>query len=87
MNKKISQEHIQTIGYYETLWLNTFEECEIILCRQYVDDTIYLFNCESDAANFFEFLNATHSNIKFTFKSNLPNFHVTSTQISFSGVL
>ena len=26
------------MGYYETLWLNTFRECEIILFRQYVDN-------------------------------------------------
>ena len=26
------------MGYYETLWLNTFRECEIILYGQYVDD-------------------------------------------------
>ena len=32
------------MGYYET-----FRECEIILYRQYVDDIICLFNCESDA--------------------------------------
>ena len=26
------------MGYYESLWLNTFQECEIILYRQYVDN-------------------------------------------------
>ena len=36
------------IGYYENLWLNVFRECEIILCRRYVDDIIRLFNCKSD---------------------------------------
>ena len=41
------------MGYYETLWLNTFRECEIILYRRYVDDIMRLFNCESDADNFF----------------------------------
>ena len=43
------------IGYYETLWLNTFWECEIILFRPYVDDIICLFNCESDANKFLNF--------------------------------
>ena len=33
------------IGYYETLWLNTFRECEINLHRRYVDDILCLFNC------------------------------------------
>ena len=40
------------MGYYETLWLNTFRECEITLHRRYADDIIYLFNCESGADNF-----------------------------------
>ena len=56
------------MGYYETLWLNAFRECEIILYRRYVDDIICLFNCESDADKFFEFLNTQHPNIKFTFE-------------------
>ena len=55
------------MSYYETMWLNTFRECEMILYRRYVDDIICLFNCESDADKFFEFLNTQHPNIKFTF--------------------
>ena len=43
------------MGYYETLWLNPFRECEIILYRRYVDDIICLFNCESDVDKFFNF--------------------------------
>ena len=58
------------MGYYESLWLNTFRECEIILFRQYVD-VICLFNCESDADKFFEFLNTQHPNIKFTFEKQV----------------
>ena len=30
-------------GYYETFWLNTFQEHAIILYRCYVDDIIYIF--------------------------------------------
>ena len=33
---------------YETLWLNTFLECDIILYRRYVDDIMRFLNCESD---------------------------------------
>ena len=69
------------MGYYETLWLNTFRECEIILYRRYVDDIICLFNCESDADKFFEFLNIQHPNIKFTFEKQVNK------QISFLDVL
>ena len=30
-----------------------------------------LFNCESDADKFFEFLNSQHPNIKFTFEKQV----------------
>ena len=59
------------MGYYETLWLNIFRECEINLYRQYVDDIICLFNCESNADKFFEILNTQHPNIKFTFEKQV----------------
>ena len=67
--------------YYETMWLNSFRECEIILYRRYIDDIICLFNGESDADKFFEFLNRKHPNIKFTFEKQVNN------QISFLDVL
>ena len=63
------------------MWLNTFQECEIILYRPYVDDIICLFNCESDPDKFFEFLNRQHRNIKFTFEKQVNK------QISFLDVL
>ena len=59
------------MGDYETLWLNTFRECEIILYRRYVHDIICLFKCESDADKFLKFLNAQHPNIKFTFEKQI----------------
>ena len=69
------------MDYYETIWLNTFQECEIILYRRYVDDIICLFNLESDADKFFEFLDRQHPNIKFTFEKKVNR------QISFLDVL
>ena len=56
------------MGYYETMWLYVFRKCEIILYRQYVDDIKCLFNLESDADKFFEFLNIQHPNIKYIFE-------------------
>ena len=69
------------MGHYETLLLNTFPECEIILYRRYVHDIICLFNCESDAEKFFEFLNTQHPNIKFSFEKQVNQ------QISFLNAL
>ena len=70
-----------SMGYYETLWLNSFRECEIILYRRYVDDIICLFNGESYVDKFFEFLNTQNFNIKFTFEKQVNK------QISFLDVL
>ena len=28
------------IGHHEQKWLQSFEECELILCRRYLDDII-----------------------------------------------
>ena len=67
--------------YYETMWLNTFGACELVLYKQYVGDIICLFNCESDAEKCFEFLNAQHPNIRFIFEKKFNK------EISFLGVL
>ena len=56
------------VVYYETLWLNTFLECDIILCRRYADDIMCFLNFESDANKFSEFLNTQHPYIKFSFE-------------------
>ena len=69
------------MGYHEANWLQVFKDCEIILYRRYVDDIICLFNSESDADKFYEFLNKQHPNIKFTFEKQQNN------QISFLDIL
>ena len=70
------------MGYYETMWLNTFREYEIILYRRYcIDDVVCIFNCESDADKFFGFLNTQQPSIKFTFEKQVNK------QISFLDVL
>ena len=33
---------LANLFYYETMWLNSFRECEIILYRRYIDDMICL---------------------------------------------
>ena len=54
------------MGYHEANWLQVFKDCEIILYLRYVNDTICLFNSESDADNFDAFLNKQHPNIEIT---------------------
>ena len=53
------------MGYHEQRWLQSFEECEVILYRRYVDDITCLLNSESDADKFFVLLNQRHPKIKF----------------------
>ena len=69
------------MGYHEQKWLQSFEECELILYRRYVDDIICLFNSESDADKFFVFLNQRHPKIKFTIEKQTEN------QLSFLDLL
>ena len=59
--------------YHEQKWLESFEECELILYRRYVDDIICLFNSESDTDKFFVFLNQRHPKIKFTIEKQTKN--------------
>ena len=62
-------------------WLQSFEKCEVILYRRYVDDIICLFNSESDADKFFVFLNQQHPKIKFAIEKQTEN------QLSFLDLL
>ena len=66
-----------SLAYQEANWLQVFKDCEIIIYRRYVDGYISLFNSESDADKFYEFLNKQYPNIKFTFEKQKNN------QISF----
>ena len=66
--------------YHEQKWLKSFEECELILYRRYMD-IICLFNSESDADKFFVFLNQRHPKIKFTIEKQTEN------QLSFLDLL
>ena len=55
-------------NFYVERWLDQFQFCYVLLCRQYVDDIICLFNSEPDADEFFKLRNSQHSNIIFTFE-------------------
>ena len=69
------------MGYHEQKWLESFEECELILYRRYVDHIIWLFNSKSDADKFFVFLYQRHPRIKFTVEKQTEN------QLSFLDLL
>ena len=67
--------------YHEQKWLQSFEECELILYRKCVDDIICLFNSESGADKLFVFLNQQLPKIKFTIVKQTEN------QLSFLNLL
>ena len=69
------------MGCHEQKWLQSFEECEVILYRRYMDDIICLFNSESDAGIFFVFLKQQHPKMKFTIEKQTEN------QLSFLDLL
>ena len=56
------------IGFMKKGWLGQFQYCGVLLCHQYDDDIICLFNFEQDAKEFLKFINFQHPYIKFTFE-------------------
>ena len=56
------------MGSLEANWLQVFKKKKKKLYRITIADVICLFNFESYADKFFQFLNKEHPNIKFTFE-------------------
>ena len=57
------------MGHFENIWLRTFRSCKVLFYRRYVDDIFCLFNSESDANLFYNFINSQHPNINFTIEA------------------
>ena len=43
--------------HYKQKCLQSFEVCEVILYRRYIDDTVFVLNSEHDAEKYHVFLN------------------------------
>ena len=54
------------MGHHEKIWLENFNNSDVLFYRRYVDDTFCLFNSKHDALSFFNFLNKQHPNITFS---------------------
>ena len=63
------------MGHHERHWLEEFAQINgnILFYRRYVDDIFAVFESESDAMNFLEFLNKQHPCIKFTCEPNVDS--------------
>ena len=58
-----------SIGFHERNWLKDSSDTTPLFYRKYVDDIFCIFNNETNAMTFFNFLNTRHANIKFTFET------------------
>ena len=59
------------MGHHERIWLQQYDGPEIYFYRRYVDDTFCLFNNETDALEFFHYINDKHPNITFTMETEV----------------
>ncbi|XP_057298046.1 uncharacterized protein LOC130628959 [Hydractinia symbiolongicarpus] len=59
------------MGVREKEWIKNYSGCGPTYYRRYVDDIFALFNDESEALAFFEYLNQRHPNIKFTLEKQV----------------
>ena len=58
-------------GPHDRIWLQQHDGPAIYFYRRYVDDTFCLFNNETDALEFFHFINDKHPNITFTMETEV----------------
>ena len=54
------------LGYHEGNWIENYAGVKPLYYKRYVDDVIAVFNDESEAKTFLDYLNTKHANIKFT---------------------
>ena len=60
-------------GIRKKLWLDNFQDSEILFYRRYVDDTFCLFHSENQALRFFDYINSRHPNIRFTMEKEVDH--------------
>jgi len=59
------------MGHYEKIWIQNYEGPKPEIYKRYVDDIFCLFENETDAMSFGEYLNKQHVNIKFTYEKEI----------------
>ena len=59
------------MGHHEKLWLENFQDSEILFYRRYIDDTFCLFHSENQALLFFNYINSRHPNIRFAMEKEV----------------
>ena len=59
------------MGHHEKIWLSDYSGPSPTIYKRYVDDIFAMFQNESDAENFFDYLNSRHINIKFSMEKEV----------------
>ena len=59
------------MGHHERSWISSFDNSQLLFYRRYVDDTFCIFNSETQAMAFFEYINSKHPNIRFTMEKEV----------------
>ena len=59
------------MGYKEKLWIENFQGTLVFYYRRYVNDIFSVFNNSFEAKEFFNYINTTHSKIKFTIETEV----------------
>ena len=61
------------LGFHENNWLNDPKAGNVIFYKRYVDDIFCLFPNDNCFIEFFDFINSSHDNIRFTYEKQLDN--------------
>ena len=61
------------LGHHENKWLSDPKANEVIFYKRYVDDIFCLFENENKFQGFYDFINSSHDNIKFTYEQQVNN--------------
>ena len=59
------------MGHSEKLWIENFQGTLAFYYRRYVNDIFSVFENGFEAKEFFNYINTTHSNIKFTVETEV----------------
>ena len=71
--------------FYESKWLNEYNLNKAKFYLRYIDDILGTFDNEQDSLNFFNVLNNSHPNIKFTIQKQI-NYSIAFLDVFISGI-
>ena len=73
------------MAFYKSKWLNLYSPKKPKFYLRYIDEILAAFDKEQDPLNFFDFLNKTYPNIKFTIEKQI-NHSIAFVDVFISGI-